>query len=601
MRPSSFSLTRRTALLGFIFLVVIVALPGWRALSHLASDPRPVAAILSLSSAFLAGHLLISLLAAAAFGAVVASFLEGPAAPAGEARPSSRPEADAGARGRDSCYRTLFDGSPAPMFAYDPETLAITAANQAALEHYGYDRAEFLVLTLRDITDEEGISALRRQASAPDGHASIQAGRHRTKAGHRIDIEMSSHEVTIDARPMRLVVALDVTARNAIGERLRQSQKMEAIGRLAGGVAHDFNNILNVVMGYADLSLRTVEEGGRLQRNLLEIRKAADRAALLTRQLLTFSRRQHLAPKAMDLNVIVREMEEMLRRLIGDHVQLVARLDAELGRASVDPGQISQVIMNLAVNARDAMPEGGQLAITTENVWLAEGDASWDVAPGPYIALAVSDTGCGMNEEVRGHLFEPFFTTKPKDKGTGLGLATVYGIVRQSGGAIQVASEVGRGSSFRILLPRTDAPATAVSPGPAPVSAGTETVLLAEDDPVLRTLVKEMLEGCGYFVLEAGDGREALQRARAHQGPIDVLLTDVAMPRMGGRELAALLRTEGRVHKIVYMSGTDASSLGLSVLEPGLGYVQKPVSMETLSRSLRKVLDSATASLRLVH
>jgi len=397
-----------------------------------------------------------------------------------------------------------------------------------------------------------------------------------------------------------VAVKRDVTDVRRMEEQLRQSQKMEAVGRLAGGVAHDFNNLLTAISGYSDLLLHRLPDYSTLRRVVEEIRKAGDRAAALTRQLLAFSRRQVLQPKVLDLNAVVTNMGQMLRRLIGEDIELSTDLSPSLSRVKADPGQIEQVIVNLAVNARDAMPDGGRITIATADADLSPAYAAAhpEVRPGPHVLLSVADTGHGMDDETQAHLFEPFFTTKDRGKGTGLGLATVYGIVQQSGGHIRVNSAADSGSTFLIYLPRVetaeDGGRSAVLPPLPRPSPGTETVLLAEDEEVVRRFAREILSGNGYKVLEAGNGREALLLSEAHRGEIHLLLTDVVMPKMSGRELTERIRPLRPDLRILYMSGyIDDAILRHSVLEEGIPFLQKPFTSEGLARKVREVLDSA--------
>jgi len=395
-----------------------------------------------------------------------------------------------------------------------------------------------------------------------------------------------------------VAVKRDVTDVRRMEEQLRQSQKMEAVGRLAGGVAHDFNNLLTAISGYSDLLLHRLPDYSTLRRDVEEIRKAGDRAAALTRQLLAFSRRQVLQPKVLDLNNVVTNMGQMLRRLIGEDIELSTDLSPSLSRVKADPGQIEQVIVNLAVNARDAMPDGGRITIATSDAELSPAYAAAhpEVRPGPHVLLSVADTGHGMSDETQAHLFEPFFTTKERGKGTGLGLATVYGIVHQSGGHLRVNSAADRGSTFLIYLPRVEAPEDGVQGADRPLlphpSPGTETILLAEDEEVVRRLAREILSGNGYKVLEAGNGREALLLSEAHRGEIHLLLTDVVMPKMSGRELTERIRPLRPGLRILYMSGyTDDAILRHGVLEDGIPFLQKPFTPEELARKVREVLD----------
>ena len=380
-------------------------------------------------------------------------------------------------------------------------------------------------------------------------------------------------------------------------DQLRQAQKVEVIGRLAGGVAHDFNNLLTVISGYTDLTLGQLPEQDPLREDLEEIRNAAQRAAELTRQLLAFGRRQILTPKVIDLNAVVAGTEKMLHRLIEEDIELVAVPEPELWRVKADAGQIEQVIMNLAINARDAMPDGGRLTLETQNVELDDAYARAHVAvhPGPYVMLAVSDTGSGMDQETLGHLFEPFFTTKGPGQGTGLGLATVYGIVKQSGGNIWVYSEVGQGTTFKVYLPRVDAPLDSATPlKPSASLRGTETILLVEDERGVRLLARRVLEGNGYAVLEAAEGLTAIELVRHHEGPIHLLVTDVVMPHMSGRAVADAVTSLRPTVKVLYLSGYTANAIvHRGVLDLGTPFLEKPFTPGTLVAKVREVLDFA--------
>ena len=399
-------------------------------------------------------------------------------------------------------------------------------------------------------------------------------------------------------------VGEDVTARKSAAEELAatqqqllQAQKMEAVGRLAGGVAHDFNNLLTAILGYAELLASKVPPDSGLREELGEIREAGERAAGLTRQLLAFSRKQVLQPEVLRLNDLVENVEKMLRRVIGEDVELVTRLDASGGSVRADPGQLEQVIVNLAVNARDAMPKGGRLTIETADVVLDSAYAGQHavVPPGRYTMLAVSDTGVGMDAATQERLFEPFFTTKEKGKGTGLGLSTVYGIVKQSGGYIWVYSEPGMGTTFKVYLPRVDEaalvlPARSTESIPA---LGTETILLVEDEPAIRALSRRVLEASGYRVLEAGNGTDALERARTEEGPIHLLLTDLVMPNMGGSDLASRLQELRPDIRVLFMSGyTDDGVVRGGLLGQGQAFLQKPFTPQGLARKVRELLDA---------
>lgn len=371
---------------------------------------------------------------------------------------------------------------------------------------------------------------------------------------------------------------------------------MEAIGQLAGGVAHDFNNLLTVITGYSELLSYQLTDDN-LRQDVEQIQKAGERAAALPRQLLAFSRRQVLQPKVLDLNSVIAEMEKMLRRLIGENIELFTMFGSPLGRVKADPDQIEQVVMNLAVNAWDAMPQGGKLTVETTNVILDEGYAREHIGvePGPYVMLAVSDTGVGMNADTKTRIFEPFFTTKGSDKDTGLGLATVYGIVTQSGGSIKVYSEPGKGTTFRIYLPSIEE-VTGKSKSNAAhfeLPRGSETVLLVEDEEGVRELAGDVLQRTGYKILKASNGCEALRLCEQRKDPIDLLLADVVMPEMGGQELAEQLLPQFPEMKVLYMSGyTDNAMVHQGVLEANKAFIQKPFTPEALARKVRGVLDN---------
>ena len=388
-------------------------------------------------------------------------------------------------------------------------------------------------------------------------------------------------------------ITRDVTERLQLEEQLRNAQQLEAVGRLAGGVAHDFNNILSIIMGHGELLLAGSDE--RARNGVEQIQRAADRAASLTQQLLAFSRKQVLLPKVLDLNEAVADVQKMLARVIGEDIALAATLDPSLKPVKADPGQIEQVLMNLAINARDAMPQGGRLTMQTANVEISsEQSRDLDLPPGQHVMLRVTDTGHGMDAETLSHIFEPFFTTKPMGKGTGLGLATVYGIVKQSGGSIRVESEAGRGSEFRIYLPAAESGVRQQPESSARqlVAGGSETILVAEDEPDLRELTRIFLEGYGYKVLEADSADQAIKTAEISSEPIHLLLTDVIMPGMSGRQLAEKILSTRPETKIVYMTGyTDDMVVQHKVLEPGVRLLQKPFTKVDLAMKVRATLD----------
>jgi two-component system cell cycle sensor histidine kinase/response regulator CckA len=508
---------------------------------------------------------------------------------------SRRKHAEEALRLSEERYRLLFDNNPQPMWVFEEESYRFLAVNQAACQHYGYSRDEFLNMTILEIRPLDDVPKLVGHLS-DDARDNLRAGtwRHRRKDGTVIDVDITAHPLVFDGHNAHLVLAMDVTERRRLEQQLRQSQKMEAIGRLAGSVAHDFNNLLTAILGYADL-LKT--DIGDRRESIAEIEKAGERAATLTRQLLAFSRQQVLEPKVLQVNGLVESLEKMLRRLIGEDVELVTVLEPEAWKVRADAGQLDQVIMNLAVNARDAMPKGGILTIETKNVRLDELYAPElaTLRSGEYVMLAVTDTGVGMSSEVKSHIFEPFFTTKGVGKGTGLGLATVYGIIKQSDGFIWVYSEPGLGTSFKIYLPRVEAALddTLSRKRPDAMTGGSETVLLVEDEQAVRTLARKLLERLGYRVLEVGDGASALEAARRHDGPIDLLLTDVVMPELSGADLAARLVALRPDTRVLFMSGyTDDAIVRHGLVREGGHFLQKPFTPDGLARKLREVLDA---------
>jgi len=394
-------------------------------------------------------------------------------------------------------------------------------------------------------------------------------------------------------------IATDITERKSLEAQLRQSQKMEAIGQLAGGIAHDFNNLLTVINGYSELMLLSLPVEHPHCATFEQIRQAGEKASRLIRQLMAFSRQQVLQPKVLDLNAVVANIDTMLQRVIGEDIDLLTILSPGLASVKADPGQIEQVLMNLLVNARDAMPAGGRLTIETADVVLDTDYARTHVAvnPGRYVMLAVSDNGCGMDAETQARIFEPFFTTKELGKGTGLGLSTVYGIVKQSGGNIGVYSEPGRGTTFRIYLPRIEEAAEAVEPGKAreQLPRGSETILLVEDEAGVRTLAKTILQTHGYTVLDAAQGKDAFLLSGQHEGLIHLMVTDMVMPEMSGREVAERLKPLRPNMKVLFMSGfTDKAMVHHEELDPGMAFLQKPFTPQTLARKVREVLDAPT-------
>jgi PAS domain S-box-containing protein len=493
-------------------------------------------------------------------------------------------------------YKQLIEGLPEPVLVHIDQKVAY--ANAASARAFGFSSpAELLGRSMFDLA-----RATTRPLADDEDAGLSELSFVRPSDGRELHAEIKSTPCVYDGRPATLSIARDITAR-VEGERertklqhqLRQVQKMDALGRLAGGVAHDFNNVLVVILSCAGLALEDLTVGDARRELLEEIEAAGLRAAALTRQLLAFSRKQVLQPRVVDLHEIVLGMRSMLARLLGEDVELGITSMRDLGRALADPGQIEQVVMNLAVNARDAMPDGGKLTIELANVDIdgAHAGDPLDMAPGRYVTLTTRDTGMGMNAETRARIFEPFFTTKEASKGTGLGLSTVIGIVAQSHGHVGVSSQLGRGSAFKVYLPRTDQVLHVAPPLPAPVLArGAATVLLVEDEAHVRAVTCKILRRAGYQVLEAANGADALVVAHDHPSTIEMLLTDVVMPRMNGQKLAlSLARTRPEL-KVLFTSGyTDDAILHHGVLDVGVAFLQKPFTPAALLLKVREVLD----------
>lgn len=496
-------------------------------------------------------------------------------------------------------YRKLFHSIAEPLFVYDRETLGFLAVNDMAVNEYGYSREEFLSMMIADIRLPGDVGSLWKEDAGTDGKVQMcGVSRHRKKNGEIIEVEMSTYELEFSGRPACLVQARNVTEQRKLEEHVRQGQKMEAVGRLAGGVAHDFNNLLTVINGYSDLLRERLAADDPTRELLSEIHKAGERAGTLTRQLLAFSRQQVIEPKLLNLNSVVSDTEKLLRRLIGEDILLVTKLSPKLGRVKADPGQIEQVLMNLAVNARDAMPQGGNLTIETQMMHLDEHYCKGvaDLSPGEYVMLAVSDSGCGMDQEVLARIFEPFFTTKNVGEGTGLGLATVHGIIKQSSGHIAVYSESGYGTTFKIFLPQASGPASGAQSDSKSMEMpeGTETLLLVEDEDAVRVLASHILRTCGYRVLEATNGRDALRLSESEAGTIHLLISDVVMPYLGGRALAEQIAAARPGCRVMFLSGyTDDAIVRHGVLEAEFAFLQKPFTASSLAQKVRSVLDAS--------
>ncbi len=480
------------------------------------------------------------------------------------------------------------------------KTGRVVLANRRADQMFGYSREELLGARIELLLPDSKRSAHVRDRdqyfskphTRPMGIGMDLAGRR--KDGSEFPVEVSLSYVEIEEGTFAIAFVSDISQRKQLEDQLLHAQKMEAVGRLAGGVAHDFNNMLTVISGYNRMILDELSTLDPLRGYAEEILKAADRAGALTQQLLAFSRRQVMQPRVINVNALITQTEKMLLRLIGEDVELLLGLEAAAGNIKADPGHVEQAIVNLAVNARDAMPLGGRINIETANVHLDENYARthMGVTPGEFVMIAVSDTGTGMDAETRRRIFEPFFTTKEKGKGTGLGLATVYGIIKQAGGDIWVYSEIGRGTTFKLYFPRVSQPVPEAGAAElAPDGSANETILVVEDEKAVRDLTVRMLERLGYRLLTAAGGAEAIEVSRSFAGAIHLLLTDVVMPNMSGRQLADALALTRPDMKVLYLSGyTENTVLHHGVLDADVEFLPKPFSREVLGRKLRDIL-----------
>ena len=522
---------------------------------------------------------------------------------------TERKKAEDDLRASETRYRRLFESAKDGILILDADTGQVVDANPFLISLLGYSHADFLGKTLWDLGPFKDVAVSReafRELQEKD-YVRYDDLPLETRDGRLINVEFVSNVYLVGQTKVIQCNIRDITERkrieaeheaehNKLEQQLQVSQKMEAIGILAGGVAHDFNNLLSVILSYTEFAMQKLREDNPLKDDLLEVKKAGQRAAVLTQQLLAFGRKQLLQPVPLNLNQVAEGVEKMLRRILGEDIDFVQVLAPDLGVVRADPGQIEQVLMNLVVNARDAMSAGGKLTIETSNVELDEEYVAHHVSvkPGPYVQLAVTDTGCGMDEQTKTQLFEPFFTTKEKGKGTGLGLSTVYGIVKQSGGNIWVYSELGLGTTFKIYLPRelsVRATATRLRAIVEPAT-GTETILVVEDEEALRQIARRSLEAAGYTVLTAGAGDEALLISAQHAGIIHLLLTDVVMPRMSGKALAqAFLKTRPTT-KVLYMSGyADNAFVHHGVVDEGTNFIGKPFTATDIAHKIRSVLD----------
>jgi len=495
-------------------------------------------------------------------------------------------------------FRLLFDATPLPAWVYDTESLRYVAVNRAATEHYGYSEEEFLANSILFVRPGDDVQRVLDYSHDSPGFDRIGVFRHRRKDGSLIDVETISYGFELDGRRVRMVVINDVTDQLRVREQKEQlqaqmllAQKMDAVGRLAGGVAHDFNNLLSVVLGAAETLGKALASYDPLQEEVSDIRDAVGRGAALTRQLLVFGRKEVRTPGLLDVNEVVTGVERLLTRVLGSSVHVELRRDVEYAPVVADAGQLEQVLVNLAINARDAMLRGGTLTIRTGETTLDAGAAVViDVLPGRYVTIDVEDTGSGMDEATRIRAFEPFFTTKGPTQGAGLGLAMVYGIVRQSGGAISLRSAPGAGTHVRIHLPRGEASVTPPLP-PAPEQESRGLVLLVEDEPRVRAQARRLLQRSGYEVIEASDGADGKRLFAERQGDIDVVVTDVVMPMSGGVEMVATMRAVQPALPVVFVSGYTAEEQDLP-LDERTAFLTKPYTIEALCDAITTVVPS---------
>lgn len=506
-------------------------------------------------------------------------------------------------------HRTLFENNKTVMLLVDPVTWTIVDANHAATEFYGFSRNELRGRHAGDLqaapehaTDEDAAEA---DPALPSRPGEAMSARHKAKGGIVRDVEVYSDAITLDGRCLQYEIIHDITDQKRLQDQLRQAQKMEAVGWLAGGIAHDYNNKLQAVLGFAEMAEKEAVGRPRLRGYLGEIRKAARHSAQLTSQLMAFARKQTLLPEVLNMNTTIAHMLKMIKNMLGEDVDLEWRPGHELWNVLTDASQFDRILVNLALNARDAMPDVGRIIIETRNVEVSDDLASTipEANPGEFVMVSISDTGAGMSREQLRHIFEPFYTTKEVGRGTGLGLASVYGVVKQNKGFINVKSEIGVGTTFEIFFPRTleKIPEPKHDPSAGQTERGQETILLVEDEKLVLELIQETLRDAGYTILAASDPREALTMAENFEGKIDLLVTDVVMPGMNGRVLFDTLSEQRAGLKVLYMSGYTANAnISRGVLDSDINYMQKPFSIGTIAKKIREVLDGTKSRRSLI-
>ena len=513
---------------------------------------------------------------------------------------TQRKAAEHALRASEERYRLLFDANPTPLFLFDPATLRFLAVNEASLRQYGYSREEFLAMRITELRPTQDVPDLMRHLATPEVDGARHGTfRHRRKDGSTFQVEITSHAMEVAGRTARLVIAADVSERAALEQQLRQAQKMEAVGQLAGGMAHDFNNLLSTILTTAELLADELPKDSPLTEDLETIRHAAGHGATLTGKLLAFSRRKPLEYQTLGMDELLGDFGRVVRRLVPESIELVLSLAAGDARILADAGAVEQIVMNLVTNARDAMPDGGRLRIATERITADEEfcRGHTGTVPGSHVVLTVADSGAGMDADTLRRVFEPFFTTKPVGVGTGLGMAMVYGLVKQHRGYVDVASRPGEGTEVRVYLPVAGTVAPAPVEEVARASGGEgETILLVEDEEALRRAATRVLRKSGYVVLVASDGREALDLLEGDQA-VDLIITDVVMPRLGGNELIRALRERGRVVRVLFTSGYPGRGDVPEAMEPGYPFLTKPWTIPDLLGAVRGALDRRRGAL----